>query len=255
MRHKIFIAKRNIKRSIRDPKGLSYKCIRNLRLKLKHNALWSPERSGNHWVRFIVEYLTGFPTCGCNRYDPPIFMNSFPNKSTPLAHVKGKAPYILYKSHDPYDIKANSVLILLIRNYYEYIMVNNRRNCPSNDALYYKMYLNLLTGYDKFTGTKILIYYEDLILKPEREILRIKNFLGGSYTRYKTFINRYDYYAGLSRTAKNRNWNDSHSGEDITFHQSKHDEKELSKRLELFHSLLAEPEYQKVKPYIKRYMT
>ena len=39
-----------------------------------YNALWSFPRSGNHWVRFITEYLTNSPTHGCitNHSDTPV---------------------------------------------------------------------------------------------------------------------------------------------------------------------------------------
>ena len=33
-------------------------------LTFDHNALWSCPNSGNQWVRFISEYLTGCPTRG-----------------------------------------------------------------------------------------------------------------------------------------------------------------------------------------------
>ena len=100
----------------------------------------------------------------------------------------------------------------------------------------------------------MLIYYEDLILEPEKEIHRIKNFLEASEVRYRSFMSRYDYYSEISRRGKNRHWVGSTSGMDIKFHQNSRSSKVMTKRLELFYELLAKPEYQKIKPYIARYM-
>ncbi len=90
------------------------------------NVLLSYPHSGNHWVRFIIEYLTGYPTCGIrsNKNDVPIYRNVFPLTSHPLAHVNPHLEYLFYKSH-----KANArlfsgaegvdSLLFLIRDYRE----------------------------------------------------------------------------------------------------------------------------------------
>ena len=228
-----------------------------------HNMLWSRPASGNHWVRFIAEYVTGHPTGGCinNKQDAPIHLHKFPDGDKPLSHVKARKTYVLHKEHNPdylcYRYHPIGLLILLIRDFHEYIA---HRSGYTNfvsletEKQYYLLYIELIKAYDDFTGTKIVIYYEDLILKPEREILRIKNILGGSEIRYKTLIHRYDYYAKLSRNAKGRSWFGSHSEMELTFHRTKSDKKELQRRLELFHKLLSNRRFQQVKPYLDRYL-
>ena len=217
------------------------------RAKYDHNALWSYPASGNHWLRFIVEYLSGLPTHGhdSNQQDTPIFMNKFPGSSRPLSHVNGRHPYILYKSHDIYPLTNQSTLIFLIRDFREHM---------ARGILRYHYYMSLIRTYDSFFGTKMLIYYEDLMLKPKREILRVKNFLGGSESCYKTFMNHYDDYTELSRNAKKRNWRNHISGTNITFHQNQLSEEDIAKRSEHFQQWLATSEYRHLKPYIARYM-
>ena len=235
----------------------------NERTTFPHNALWSSPRSGNHWIRFIVEYLTSHPTCGANtnrtNKDMPIFTNRFPSTSHPLAHVSGKLPYILYKAHKPYPLLNDSTIILLVRDINELMARRGkeggwnpyaRKGFPSG-------YIKLIKAYDEFSGTKMLIYYEDLLLNPEREILRIKHFLGISDSRYKTFMNHYDYYAHLSKNPLGRGWGNFDSGLNFNFHRERVREKEYSlvkEYTQYFHQLLADPEYQQVKPYIARYM-
>lgn len=226
------------------------------RSKFDHSALWSSPASGNHWVRFIVEYLTGCPTCGSGHLlDWPIFMNKFPGTPHPLAHVDPKAPYVLYKSHWPYQLTNKSNLLLLVRDFHEVIGANKDRINDSNNILkFLRFYIELIEGYERFPGTKMLVYYEDLIQYPEREISRIKNFLAAPEARYETFMNRYDYYAKLSRQGRNRIWAGAHSGTNIQFHQENMHKEKLVILIKIFYEVLACPEYQRVKPYLARYL-
>ena len=226
-------------------------------IKNNHNVLWSPERSGNHWARFIVEYLTGQPTHGCgpNKRDIPICMNQFSDNHKPLAHVNKNAAYVLYKEHLTYRLTNGSTLILLIRDFHEYVSVVQRLSYLYSDTAYYLMYLSLVEAYHKFPGTKILIYYEDLMLEPEREILRLKNFFGTSESRYRDFINHLDYYIKMSKGAKNRDWNGSNSKKNFYYHRNKLSKETMTRRLAHFHELLNEPRFQDImRPYIARYM-
>ncbi|HUG61719.1 MAG TPA: hypothetical protein VMP03_07730 [Methylomirabilota bacterium] len=74
-------------------------------------------RSGNHLVRFMVEYLTGRPTLGCatNPVDVPICRNTFPDDPDVLAHVGGEP--IARKVHfvreiAPMDPPASRLLLV-----------------------------------------------------------------------------------------------------------------------------------------------
>ena len=253
---KAYINKRHYYKHQHD---YQYKLIDiNTRTTFPHNALWSSPGSGNHWVRFIAEYLTGHPTSGSedNPRDKPIFTNRFPSAFHPLAHVSSKRPHILYKSHKPYSLLNDSTIILLVRNVNELIARYNIEESNTREK-WLRYYIKLIKGYDEFSGAKMLIYYEDLLSNPEREILRIKHFLGTSDSRCKTFMNYYDYYARLSKQPIKRIWTKFDSGLNFKFHLEKTLEKDHShvqQNANFFHQLLAKPEYQKVKPYIARYL-
>ncbi len=223
-------------------------------LTFDHNALWSCPRSGNHSVRFISEYLTGCPTSGVilGQGDVPIYLNTFPSEEHPLSHVNPEATPVLYKSHWAYKITSRSAILLIIRDYYEVISQPDKhpfRGLVNNVFLY----LELITAYDRFSGNKMIIYYEDLLTYPEREISRIKYFLNASDKRFQTLMDNYDYYAELSKQGENRVWYGYHSSSDLRFHQKKLSKKNLLTRKNFFQAMLATKRYQCVKPYIARY--
>ena len=222
-----------------------------------HKAIWSSPRSGNHWVRFIAEYLTGCPTSGCitNRMDIPIYLNTFPCEEHPLAHVNPENPFILYKTHQPYPMTPRSAILLLIRDYHEYIARLSIDKTTKDRRLQNEAfdYLELIAAYDRFCGAKILIYYEDLLKYPEKEICRIKDFLGASDERYKAFMACYDYYVQISKQGKNRDWRGSNSTEDFKFYQKNLSTQEMLIRKRFFYAISAIKRYQCVKPYLARY--
>ena len=222
-----------------------------------HKAIWSSPRSGNHWVRFITEYLTGCPTSGNigNPKDVSIYLNTFPCEEHPLAHVNPENPFILYKSHWDYPMTSGSTLLLLIKDYHEYIACLGIDKAYTEGKIYDETfyYLELIAAYDRFCGAKILIYYEDLLKYPEKEIYRIKDFLGASDERYKAFMAHYDYYVQLSKQGKNRDWRGSNSAGDFKFYQKKSSKQGMLIRKNFFYAISSIKRYQCVKPYLARY--
>ena len=226
-----------------------------------HNALWSFPRSGNHWVRFITEYLSDCPTHGCttNLKDVPIYLNTFPSAEHPLIHVNPKNPFILYKSHFPYATTSVSSIILLIRNYHdhlsglpEYVMYGEK-NSKIRFLHETITYLELINWYDRFSGNKMVIYYEDLLTCPEREISRIRYFLNGSHERYMAFMENYDYYAELSKQGKNRDWLHNNKYVLNMKNQKKLTKQDMTARENILRAFLATKRYQSIKPYLARY--
>ena len=222
-----------------------------------HNALWSFPRSGNHWVRFISEYLSGCPTHGCisNLRDVPIYLNTFPSKEHPLAHVNPEDPFVLYKSH--YATTSTSSIVLLIRDYHNHLS-NLGKYMDYNDEVLFiceaVAYLELIAAYDRFDGNKMIIYYEDLLTYPEREISRLRYFLNASDERYKTFINNYDYYEELSKQGENRDWlHNGDASKNLKDYQKKLTKQDIAARKNVFQAFLASKRYQCVKPYLARY--
>ena len=214
--------------------------------KFDHTGLWSYPSAGNTWVRFIIEYITGCPSCGC----PPQKPEGFPlclrvirtTRPSALAHVDMNRPFIVYKSHIPYPIEKSSSIILLVRNFYEYIARSRFNNT---------LYLRLIVSYDHFKGKKMLIYYEDLLTNPKTEIYKLKCFFNSPEKHYRSFINRYEYYQETTRKIRK-----GRSNLEIDFYrkQKEANSAEVEIRKKDFHLLLNEPKYQCAKPYLARYM-
>ena len=227
-----------------------------------HNALWSFPRSGNHWVRFISEYLSGCPTDGCkdNPRDAPIYLNTFPCREHPLAHVNPENPFTLYKSHSAYESTFTSAIVLLIRDYHAHLSYLSKyedyKNATyPNDFIYEAItYLELIAAYDRFGGNKMVIYYEDLLAYPEREISRIKYFLDASDERHKAFMDNYDHHAELSQQGKNREWlHNDDASKHLKDYKKKLTKQDITIRKNVLQALLIAKRYQCVKPYLARY--
>ena len=210
------------------------------RIEIDHTALWSHPHSGNTWVRFIVEYLTGRPSCGTsikNLNDASICLRRM-KFMLPLIHVNMSKPFSIYKQHRPYPLTKNSSLILLIRDY---------STCMSKVSMEFYQYLDLIVAYDRFDGKKMLIYYEDLLTKPQVEVYKLKQFFNAPEKRYKTFMKRYQRYQSISQKLR------GNRAKSILY-----EKENLSQAVEYmnrqFAQLLNKPEYQCAKPYLARYM-
>lgn len=154
----------------------------------KFNVLLSFPRSGNTWVRYIVEYISKRPTC-----QSPIRMSSagILNKKDVIGSeidlgvdVSKKA--ILLKRHrfdfnwDDWN-KDTCRLLFLIRDYREAIIRHAAASRKINDIKTINKciegYMHCLESFHNFDGDKQIIYYEDLILAPEKEVKKIAIFL------------------------------------------------------------------------------
>ena len=224
--------------AIRILRGLNryHPISKRKRIKTDHTALWSYPNSGNTWVRFIVEYLTGCPSCGANKNPKDISICLQRIKlMLPLIHVDMSKPFAIYKKHQPYPLNKNSSLILLIRDY---------STCMSKVSMKFNQYLDLIVAYDRFEGEKMLIYYEDLLTKPQVEIYKLKQFFNAPEKRYKTLMKRYRRYQTISQESRGSR----------KLHQKKMSSQEIEYMNKQFTQLLNESEYQCAKPYLARYM-
>lgn len=128
------------------------------------NYIVSYPRSGNTWLRYIIEYLSNQPTNGL--IDKP---NKYDKLQKPLL-INGDN-YIAYKLHsfDP-KITNRDKVILIIRNYKECIIRHNKDKRGYDFELFQKHnqgkkddYIGMIKQYHHFNGEKMHIYYEDLI--------------------------------------------------------------------------------------------
>ena len=215
------------------------------------NFLISYPRSGNHWVRFIIEWFSGKPTNGLSLDDPPIH-KSIPNKNI-LSHVKTN-DFIIHKSH--FTPKKANKLILILRNPKECIYRHKKKLDKEN----IDNYMSLINFYNNHKKMKLLLYYEDLILNPKDVITDITKFLEiYSEKKMNNFMENYDFlfkesikvYDNSGKTKKvfgSKLRTSETKGEKIIHHSNKINEKELSQ-----YNKYIENKYKHIKKYISRY--
>lgn len=196
------------------------------------NFLLSYPRSGNTWVRYIVEYLSKRPTIYRkeNIQDNPI--GSRINLGVDL----DKEP-ILYKRHwlEPQDFKNQNVdkLILIIRDYKEAIprhhkeapgidfptlkerFIGEMRGLPNEKCDYIKA----IQHFDTWPGPKLLLYYEDLISASELLVLEIAHLLELDQSRVTEFIKDINHHKQNSvQCYHTKSWTQGRE-EQLKFHQ------------------------------------
>lgn len=144
--------------------------------------LASYPRSANHWLRYIIEYLSKQPTLGeGNRNrdtkDPPVF------KRLGMEDYYVTTEAIAVKRHRVRDEDDRSKkMIFVVRDYREVIF--RHFNQPFSLFRMRKlekhigMYLSLIQRYHGWPSDKLMIRYEDLITDPERTISTIAQFIG-----------------------------------------------------------------------------
>lgn len=161
-----------------------------MQLENEVTGLLSYPRSGNHLLRYLIEWMTATPTAGClglaDSTDVPLCKSS-----QGLEHVDPNKPAKCIKAHTSDGLKCESLegksvskLIFLIRNPLEVIsrsvlydlrislfVCGNQANpdhmiCPfhvNEVKIALKQYLDLVQYYSDFAGSKLLVRYEDLI--------------------------------------------------------------------------------------------
>ena len=231
------------------------------------DILLSYPRSGNHLVRYILEYITGLPTSGCygNPKDRPIYTNKFPNKETPLSHVDHNYHFSFTKFHkipSVYNsayLKADPSLILIVRDYKECIISHLRKTSGKDysiETTFQKemnFYFKLLHYYDTYEGKKMIIYYEDLLNDFENVLIQLSKFIPNVKKEYLIkLIKNKDHHCYLSSNGKNRSWGGSNSNGEISFHfknASLNEKKYILNILQMFRKTHT-PLFRK---YLKRY--
>ena len=167
------------------------------------NILLSFPRSGNTWVRYVVELVSKQPTtqapiskCAKGIVKPAI--GSDLNLGVDMTE---KA--ILVKRHradfewDNFT-KTNCRFVLLLRNYKEAILRHAEHNESKLDSCI-NNYIHCLSFYDAFDGEKIYLHYEDLLVDPQREFERLMTFLKVPINKnFSDFIKNYDYHKTAS---------------------------------------------------------
>lgn len=138
----------------------------------KSVCLLSYPRSGNTWLRYCIEVLTKRPTMreGYVEFHSeiggrPLYLNMDINVDKSLPPVY-KAHYILQAKNMP--------LILLLRNPKE-CMLSHGANIKDPSCI--KKIIDKLRFFESVMKPKLLVSYEDLMLEPRKELLKVMQFL------------------------------------------------------------------------------
>ena len=179
-------------------------------------------RSGNNWLRYLVEYFTKYETI-CEPGNTP--MRKPLHLLSPSINSTNKTDDALWNTHG-HEYAVNTLLkrvkgkhILILRNYKECIprhvnvaypfkihdpnfkdtgkltnldlIFNEANDGNSLDLIHY---LSLLNDYHNYEGEKLLLYYEDLINKEtiKESLIKLINFLDGDITLIDAFLDTYE---------------------------------------------------------------
>ncbi|MEM7461141.1 MAG: hypothetical protein AAF362_00490 [Pseudomonadota bacterium] len=149
-------------------------------------------RSGNHLVRFCIEYVTGKPTLGHyrNPKDLPIHLNGFVDNPGILSHVGGepighKLHYIaeLERIREKYQIDG---IVFIKRNMMEAILAHTNKNKKGRKVRDLKRhiskYIELENYYTDSGLPKVCINYDSLVSQDadsyQSELDKLLQFLG-----------------------------------------------------------------------------
>jgi hypothetical protein len=113
--------------------------------------------------------------------------------------------------------------ILIVRDFKECILKHLPPGKQTHDRfkIDVREYVRLLKFYDTYSGPKMLIYYEDLMNYPGRELLRVKNFWDLDSDRYNAFMNNYKKHKEIMlEQYHGKKVHLSSRGERLKFHQN-----------------------------------
>lgn len=146
-------------------------------------------RSGNHLVRFILEYFSSKSTLGCISNPDDVSLHERVETCHELSHVQNE---VIALKHHHFDLPilseiSNDTVVLILRNYKECTV---RHMKGSNDEFkinpdeypllqtHIKDYLTILDWISKWEGKLLVIYYEDLITRPFEVLPKFLKELG-----------------------------------------------------------------------------
>lgn len=199
-------------------------------------------RSGNHLVRFAVEYLTGRQTLGApwSPSDLPICRNNFPTEPDVLRHV-GDRPAIAHKAHWVEHVRAIAArypiegIVLVRRDPVEVILAQTAR--PETDVLsmrYHsrivaqaRLYFSLQNRIREWGWPVLDLTYEALVSREtgiwQAEIERLAGFLAPHVdpSRLDLLLRDFDRLRAVNAAATGRVWHGINSNGEIDYHRKR----------------------------------
>ena len=184
---------------------------------VSYGSILGRPRSGNNWLRFIIEYLTNYQTA----FSPmdTKMRNPLHLLTSSIDSLKKIKDGVIWDVHRHDDTLLNKVvenkgkLILILRNYKECIIRHHLffKNLDKFSKIkgenfeiiksQFFFYLKLVDYFDKYDGEKEIIYYEDIIDKNNirESLVKIVSFLNGDFSKIKNFIDSYDSLSSESK--------------------------------------------------------
>lgn len=198
-------------------------------------VLLSFPRSGNHLVRFLIEFITARPTNGClgSPEDPPLSKNVYKDNPRVLEHVSGFPQW--WKYHWPekiiYDVHYKRLatpdaLILIARDPREAISKHVFHQWNEGRVQHYiGKWLESVEYFRGFQGRKYLLRYEELVSPFTREqtIRDLSSFVGGRSDHLERLISDLPDHLETCRRGKGRSWRGSESRADFGYHLTRMD--------------------------------
>ena len=147
--------------------------------------LASYPRSGTNWIRYIIECLSKRPTPGQERL------------------VRGD-DYVIDRAHCAFLVMDRyRKVVLVVRDYRECLLRQHRDHWPSTRDVLALLtdesievpawwYMKNIEAFDSYRGEKLLIYYEDLVSRPEDSVTELTGFLGLDPDRTRLFLDHLD---------------------------------------------------------------
>ena len=180
-------------------------------------ALLSYPRSGNHLVRYIIEFLTARPTLGSSISNPtqdlglytragPCLLDHVTTEKDPVARK-----YHFHKMRPPkfsvYEIACEDGLILVLRHPIEAILSHHRHIGLATQKVDYTIwqiddikkrvedFLGNLEFYQTFKKPKVCVIYENLSCdEPEGAIEKIASFFTVEKSRQIKLVENFEKY-------------------------------------------------------------
>lgn len=143
--------------------------------------LASYSRSGTNWLRYAVEVISGRPTPGQKRL------------------YKGPDP-VFDRAHKAYAVmEKHPRVVLVLRDYRECLLRQHLRLWQQKPEVAAFLeagqvlqppawYLRNIEAFDRYGREKLLLYYEDLLLKPETSLRALSAFLGLDPAKTEEFL-------------------------------------------------------------------
>lgn len=144
-------------------------------------------RSGTNWIRFIIEDISGLPTPGKECLHPQHDGNFAVDRAHKAFTCMGRHRGVLFVLRDYRECLLRQHRSLWIRNpvVAEFLVDRSEERPPC-------WYIKNIEAFEQCARDKLLVYYEDLVTRPQDVIPGVAQFLGLDPRRTAEFLDQID---------------------------------------------------------------